>query len=197
MFQVGIDVDRLGLMLINGQPKSNSEYIQASGRVGRDTKRPGLVVSLLRSTKPRDLSHYEMHRSFHQEMYRHVDITTTTPFSPRSFDRAMPSILMLLIRQGLETTKENDGIRELVYPAIKREGVAILDLFLEGVLTRGHKQNIEISSNKKFGAFGNRRKILPADISKTDCGALRILSGRLGPNNSTVGLLMPRIFWIH
>ena len=136
MFQVGIDVDRLGLMLINGQPKSNSEYIQASGRVGRDTKRPGLVVSLLRSTKPRDLSHYEMHRSFHQEMYRHVDITTTTPFSPRAFDRAMPSILMLLIRQGLETTKENDGIRELVYPAIKREGVAILDLFLEGVLTR-------------------------------------------------------------
>ena len=87
----------------------NSGCIQASGRVGRDTVNPGLVVSLLRSTKPRDLSHYEMRRSFHQEMYRHVDITTTTPFSPRAFDRAMPSILMLLIRQGLELPRKMMG----------------------------------------------------------------------------------------
>ena len=65
---------------------------------------------------------------------------------------------MLLIRQGLETTKENDGIRELVYPAIKREGVAILDLFLEGVLTRVHKQNIEILSSKKLKLVATAEK---------------------------------------
>ena len=135
MFQVGIDVDRLGLMLINGQPKSNSEYIQASGRVGRGDA-PGLVVSLLRSTKPRDLSHYEMHRSFHQEMYRHVDITTTTPFSARAFDRAAASVIMLLMRQGFEGLRENDGIRQLAWPEAQRKADSIISEFESAVLER-------------------------------------------------------------
>ena len=96
MFEVGIDISRLGIMTVNGQPKSNSEYIQASGRVGR--RYPGLVVSMLRSTFPRDQSHYENHRSFHQEIYRHVDRTSTTPFSLRSLDRALDTTLMALVR---------------------------------------------------------------------------------------------------
>ena len=100
-------------MLINGQPKSNSEYIQASGRVGRKKEWPGLVVSILRASKPRDLSHYEMHRHFHQEMYRYVDVTTTTPFSPRAFDHALPSILMLLCRQGVEDCGPNDNFHKI------------------------------------------------------------------------------------
>ena len=136
MFQVGIDVDRLGLMLINGQPKSNSEYIQASGRVGRDSKMPGLVVSLLRSAKPRDLSHYEMHRSFHQEMYRHVDITTTTPFSARAFDRAMATILMILLRQGIPAISNHDGIRKLTYPDVKNKAEKLINKFLENIIPR-------------------------------------------------------------
>ncbi|SVB84034.1 uncharacterized protein METZ01_LOCUS236888, partial [marine metagenome] len=100
MFQVGIDIPRLGLMLINGQPRSNSEYIQSSGRVGR--KHPGLVVSLLRSKYPRDQSHFEGFRSFHQEMYRHVDVTSTTPFSVRALDRGTATALTLLMRMGIE-----------------------------------------------------------------------------------------------
>ena len=112
MFQVGIDVDRLGVMVINGQPKSNSEYIQSSGRVGR--KHPGLVVSLCRSTYPRDQSHYEHHRAFHQEFYRHVDMTSTTPFSLRSLDRALNTILMVLIRMGIHSLSGRKSVGMLV-----------------------------------------------------------------------------------
>ena len=98
MFQVGIDIGRLGLMGIVGQPKSNSEYIQSSGRVGR--KHPGLVISYLKGNYPRDQSHYEHFRAFHQEIYAHVDQTSITPFSTRALDRAFPSTMMLLFRLG-------------------------------------------------------------------------------------------------
>ena len=81
MFQVGVDVDRLGLMIINGQPKSNRVHT-GFRKGGQRLRLARLIVSTLRAGKPRDLSHYEMHRSFHQEMYRHVDITTTTPSAP-------------------------------------------------------------------------------------------------------------------
>ena len=112
MFQVGIDISRLGVMTINGQPKSNSEYIQSSGRVGR--KHPGFVVSLLRSTYPRDQSHYESHRAFHQEIYRHVDRTSTTPFSLRALDRALDTTLMALVRMTCESLSERDSLNQLI-----------------------------------------------------------------------------------
>ena len=97
MFQVGIDIKRLGVMAIVGQPRSNSEYIQSSGRVGRG-KGPGLVVSLLRDRFPRDLSHFELFKSFHQELFRHVDRTSVTPFALRAVDRGASTVLMLLLR---------------------------------------------------------------------------------------------------
>jgi hypothetical protein len=112
LFQVGIDIERLGMMVINGQPKSNSEYIQSSGRVGR--KYPGLVISLLRSTFPRDQSHYEMHRAFHQEIYRHVDRTSTTPFSHRALDRALDTTLMALIRLVSPELSYRDSLNQII-----------------------------------------------------------------------------------
>ena len=98
MFQVGIDIGRLGLMGIVGQPRSNSEYIQSSGRVGR--KHPGLVLSLLKGNYPRDQSHYELFRAFHQEIYSHVDHTSITPYSHRALDRAFASTMMMLLRSA-------------------------------------------------------------------------------------------------
>lgn len=98
MLSVGVDVNRLGLMLVNGQPKATAEYIQASSRVGRGRNSPGLVVSLFRSTRPRDRSHYETFVGYHSALYRHVEPTSVTPFSPPSVRRSLHAALVVLVR---------------------------------------------------------------------------------------------------
>ena len=92
MIAVGMDVDRLGLMTITGEPKQNSEYIQASSRVGRNY--PGLIVTVYNPYRPRDLSHYENFTGFHSQMYRYVEGTTATPFSARARDRVLHAVVV-------------------------------------------------------------------------------------------------------
>jgi len=87
-------------MLVNGQPKTRSEYIQATSRVGRD-RAPGLVVSLLNNAKPRDRSHYETFPIWHQSLYRDVEATSVTPFASRARDRAMHAALATMVRHGV------------------------------------------------------------------------------------------------
>ncbi len=84
MLQVGVDVTRLGLMLVVGQPKNTAEYIQASSRVGRDPDRPGLVVTLGNWARPRDLAHFEQFRHYHETFYAQVEALSVTPFSVTS-----------------------------------------------------------------------------------------------------------------
>jgi len=151
MFQVGIDISRLGLMAINGQPKSNSEYIQSSGRVGR--KYPGLVLTLLRSTYPRDQSHYEMHRSFHQELYRHVDQTSTTPFSLRALDRSLDTTLMALIRLVSPELSNNTSLNLLVNGDRRRVRKPIQDavkFFIASIESRLEKTQFKAINDQSY-----------------------------------------------
>ena len=98
MISVGLDIQRLGLMVVLGQPKTHAEYIQATSRVGRDEAKPGLVVTLLSAHKPRDRSHYERFRHYHETFYRSVEVSSVTPFSARALDRGFAGAMVGLAR---------------------------------------------------------------------------------------------------
>ncbi|MGK9060643.1 hypothetical protein [Pseudomonas asiatica] len=100
IISVGVDVDRLGLMLINGQPKLNSEYIQASSRVGRSRSAPGVVIALYSPAKPRDRSHYEDFLSYHESFYRFVEPTSVTPYAPPARKRTLHAAVIAMIRHA-------------------------------------------------------------------------------------------------
>ena len=110
MLSVGVDIQRLGLMVVNGQPKTTSEYIQASSRVGRSNV-PGLVVAHYSSTKPRDRSHYEQFRPYHNALYRWVEPTSVTPFSLPARNRALHAALVILVRHGAGLANNGDAAR--------------------------------------------------------------------------------------
>lgn len=100
MISVGLDITRLGLMVVLGQPKTTAEYIQATSRVGREAEKPGLVVTLLNIHRPRDRSHYERFQIWHDTFYRTVEASSVTPFSPRAIDRGLSGVTVALARLG-------------------------------------------------------------------------------------------------
>ena len=96
MISVGVDVSRLGVMVVNSQPKTTAEYIQATSRVGR--RFPGVVAVVYNWTRPRDLSHYEQFEHYHATFYRHVEALSVTPFSARAMDRGLSGVMVALVR---------------------------------------------------------------------------------------------------
>jgi hypothetical protein len=124
MISVGLDITRLGLLVVLGQPKTCAEYIQATSRVGRDPQRPGLVVTLLNVHRPRDRSHYERFEVFHQAFYRAVEATSVTPFSPRALDRGLAGTLVALARQKEPLMTPPKGASEILTQRQTLEWVA-------------------------------------------------------------------------
>ncbi|MET9422645.1 helicase-related protein [Streptomyces sp. NPDC006540] len=107
MIAVGVDVDRLGLMAVMGQPQTTAEYIQATSRVGR--AHPGLVAVMLNSARARDRSHYESFQHFHSALYREVESTSVTPFSARARERGLHAVTVALARIMIPAARPNDG----------------------------------------------------------------------------------------
>ena len=96
MISVGVDVKRLGLMIVAGQPKTTAEYIQATSRVGRNA--PGLSCVVFNWVRPRDLSHYEQFEHYHATFYQQVEALSVTPFAPRAIDRGLAALLVSYVR---------------------------------------------------------------------------------------------------
>ena len=98
MLQVGVDVPRLGLMIVVGQPKNTAEYIQASSRVGRQDSKPGLVLALANWSRPRDMAHFEQFRHYHETFYAQVEALSVTPYSDTAMERGLMGVLVSVAR---------------------------------------------------------------------------------------------------
>ncbi len=119
MVSVGVDVQRLGLMVVAGQPKTTAEYIQATSRVGR--KFPGLVFTVCNWARPRDLSHYETFEHYHATFYKHVEALSVTPFALGALSRGLTALLVSCVRlQGTEfNANQGAGRIERNHPYVK------------------------------------------------------------------------------
>lgn len=130
MISVGLDIPRLGLMTVMGQPKTTSEYIQTTSRVGRNSSGPGLVFILYNGARPRDRSHYENFKNYHARVYCNVEPTSVTPFADPVIDRALHAIVVGLIRlkgniiaattPNPPTEDQKEYIRNIILTRIKK-----------------------------------------------------------------------------
>ncbi len=137
MISVGIDIDRLGLMVVSAQPKTSAEYIQATSRIGRT--HPGLILEVYNWVRPRDISHYERFAHYHDTFYRHVEATSVTPFSERARDRALRGVLASFVRQDVP------GM------ALPGKAAAHFDRSLDRV-----NEIVELLSARAYGITGSR-----------------------------------------
>lgn len=156
MISVGLDISRLGLMVINGMPRNIAEYIQSSSRVAR--KNEGIVFTLLNPDNSRDLSVFEHFIPFHQTYYKHVEPLSLTPFTDNTFDLLLFTMLVTFYRQKMGKY-QNDKAAEMEIDTLKNEFLASIGnhLFLtpqqkevmttkiDDVLTRWDKRKLETS----------------------------------------------------
>ena len=155
MISVGLDVSRLGLMVVNGQPKTHAEYIQATSRVGRTRAKPGLVVTLLNVHKPRDRSHYERFRHYHETFYRSVEPASATPFSARALDRGLAGALVALARHSDPALTPPNGAEQI------RQARAQMEAFLTEVFReRLEHQPIEHAAEQEEATEIVRRRVV-------------------------------------
>jgi len=148
MISVGVDVSRLNLMFLQGQPKSVSEYIQASSRIGRTN--PGLAVTLYDSSKSRDRSYYEQFKAFHGAFYKYVEPTGVTPFSAPSRDRALHAVLLSAARQSLTEINADECAGFILNEDIEEKVEALATFIYERVkeINTFNPEGMEDDSNQ-------------------------------------------------
>jgi hypothetical protein len=191
IMEVGIDIDRLSLMALVGQPKTTSQYIQVTGRVGRKWHdRPGLVVTIYSASKPRDRSHFEKFRSYHERLYAQVEPTSVTPFSPPALDRALHAVMVAYVRQA----GDGDAARS-PYPL----PVALLEALRDVLLRRIERiAPGELASFRRV--FGRRlaqwrawgRSRWTGTVSGGDVPMLREAGSYASPRLAAISWPMPR-----
>ncbi len=160
MISVGLDVSRLGLMTVNGQPKTTAEYIQATSRVGRDPKNaPGIIFTIYNPGRPRDRSHYEQFQYYHSRLYAEVEPTSVTPFSEPVLERALPAVIIGMMRLSNQfsvgnekptppSTEDMETVMELV-----SRRVAVIDDNASGLVKDQIKYIIDKWKNESFSIY--------------------------------------------
>ena len=113
MISVGLDITRLGLMVVQGQPKGAAEYIQATSRVGRVPTKPGLIAVILNLHKPRDRAHFEQFTAYHASFYRAVEATSVTPWAARALDRSLAAVVVAILRHMDDEMTPEGAVRAL------------------------------------------------------------------------------------
>ncbi|BCK57499.1 DISARM system helicase DrmA [Nocardia wallacei] len=154
MLQVGVDVTRLGLMMVVGQPKNTAEYIQASSRVGRDPARPGLVVSVGNWARPRDLAHFEQFRHYHETFYAQVEALSVTPYSVTALDRGLDGVLVSAAR--VLQAGSRDGLSPEAHAGRVVDCKAFLDELLEQLAARMARASDEAAVEHARSRLRNR-----------------------------------------
>ena len=174
MISVGVDVGRLGAMVVAGQPKTNAEYIQATSRVGRDN--PGLVVTVYNSTRSRDRSHYEQFLKYHSALYRYVEATSLTPFADRARDRGLHALYVSLCRYLVPGMLSNDSavnydpenpevkkIQSIILNYVETVDPGELDSVMEELQDIEDAWNVAATGTLVYRSFKNEKRLLKGD----------------------------------
>ncbi|MBL0888796.1 DISARM system helicase DrmA [Myceligenerans indicum] len=169
MLQVGVDVSRLGLMLMVGQPKNTAEYIQASSRVGREARWPGLVVTLGNWARPRDLAHFEQFRHYHETFYAQVEPLSVTPYSLTSLERSLDGVLVSAARV-LDAPRGEEGLSPERNAGWIEDAADRIEALAERLVARatvagGEDAAHEVSEllKNRVGRWKARRKVVAVD----------------------------------
>lgn len=181
MISVGVDIPRLGLMTVIGQPKTTSEYIQATSRVGRSKKGPGIVFTIYNCSKPRDRSHFEHFQEYHSKIYSKVEPTSVTPFSAPARERALHAILVGLIRilsSNDEVSKKPkpfppldllEEVKNIIFNRVLKIDIEEYDSTIKLLEEKINDWQLELPI--EYGGFGNQQNsvlMFPAGTSITE-----------------------------
>lgn len=175
MISVGVDVGRLGIMTVAGQPKTNAEYIQATSRVGRNN--PGMVITVYNSTRSRDRSHYEQFLRYHSALYRYVEATSLTPFADRARDRGLHALYVALCRYLVPGLLENENaenyksdneavisVRNMILDYVEIVDPDELEAVIEELSDIEEQWEMETMGSLVYRSFGKEKKLLKSDI---------------------------------